>query len=292
MNTTSTPKKVAARRLAAGMAALATVLACAWTAGSTLRAEEAKSDAAGTIKKVFEGRFPGTKVLDVRPTPVTGIYEVFVGDRIVYSDASGDHLIIGNLIDTRSKADLTQASMDVRGKIDFKALPFDKAIKVVKGNGSRQLAVFEDPDCPYCQKLEQELLSIRDVTEYIFLFPIDQLHPQATRHARDIWCSKDAAQAWSAWLVEKKVPATAPATCKNDPIGELAKLGDKLNINGTPTSFLVDGRRVGGAVPLDELEKELTAASGPASKPAAGIAPPPGGPPAPAKAPAAPKPAG
>ncbi len=267
MKSTSTPKKAAARHLVAGMAALVAILAGAWTAGSTLHAEEAKSDAAGTIRKVFEGRFPGTKVVDVQPTPVTGIYEVFVGDRIVYSDASGDHLIIGNIIDTRSKADLTQARMDVRGKIDFKALPFDKAIKVVKGNGSRQLAVFEDPDCPFCQKLEQELLSIRDVTEYIFLFPIDQLHPQATRHARDIWCSKDPVQAWSAWLVDKKAPAAAPATCKSDPIGELAKLGDKLNINGTPTSFLVDGRRVGGAVPLDELEKELTAASGPPSKP-------------------------
>ena len=256
----------------AGAVAAATIVAL-----PLLRAQEPKSDPAATIRQVLESRFPGTKVMDVQSTPLPGIYEVYVGDRIVYADASADHLIIGSILDTRTRSDLTKARMEERGRIDFKSLPFDKAIKVVKGNGSRQIAVFEDPDCPYCQRLEKELVSIQDVTEYIFLFPIDSLHPQATQHAREIWCAPDRSRAWTQWLLEKKPPPAA--TCKDDPSGELAKLGDKLYIDGTPTSFLANGKRVGGAVPAEELEKALTAASGPpasaGAKPAAGASPAP-----------------
>jgi thiol:disulfide interchange protein DsbC len=234
-----------------------------------------------TIKKTLDSRFPGTTVTGVQPSPIPGLYEVYVGGKIYYSDANGDHVIVGgSIVDTRTKTDLTDARLQELGTIDFKSLPFDKAIKIVHGNGSRQLAAFEDPDCPYCQKLEQELATIKDTTVYVFLFPIDTLHPQASKHAHEIWCSPDRATAWTNWLTQRK-PLPAPsATCQKDPTGELAKLGDKLFIDGTPTMFLANGHRVGGAVPTDQLEKLLVASSGPPSKESAGA------PAAPAKAPA------
>jgi thiol:disulfide interchange protein DsbC len=209
------------------------------------------------IKKALESRFAGTQVLDVQPSPIPGLYEVFLGDRIVYSDASGDHVIVGSLIDSRTQTDLTQARMDERGAIDFKSLPFDKAIKITKGSGAYPLAVFEDPDCPFCQKLEKELATVTDTTEYVFLYPIDTLHPQASLHAREIWCSPGRAQAWTQWLVQRKPPGTS--SCKGDPVEELTKLGDKLHIDGTPTMFFASGKRVAGAIPTDELKKELVA---------------------------------
>jgi thiol:disulfide interchange protein DsbC len=228
------------------------------------------ADVAANIRKAIESRYSGAHVFDIQPTGMAGLYEVFVGDRVVYTDVGGDYLIIGSLIETRTHADLTKASMERRETIDFKSLPFDKAIKIVKGNGSRSLAVFEDPDCPYCQRLESSLKSVTNVTEYVFLFPIDELHPQATVHAHAIWCAPDRGKAWTDWLVEKKAPPAA--SCHGDPIPELGKLGEKLNITGTPTLFTSNGKRVSGAISGPEIEKILVASAG--GTPAAGVAAP------------------
>ncbi len=207
------------------------------------------------IKKTIESRFAGVKVLDVKPSPISGLYEVYLGDRIVYSDAMGDHVIVGSLIDSRTQTDITQADLDERGAIDFKSLPFDKAIKITKGSGAYKLAVFEDPDCPFCQKLEKELAAINDTTVYVFLFPIDTLHPQATLHSREIWCAPDRVLAWTQWLTQRKSPGNS--SCKGDPVEALAKLGDQLHINGTPTMFFASGKRIPGAISTDEIKKLL-----------------------------------
>jgi len=196
---------------------------------------------------------------------VPGLFEVYVGDKIFYSDAAADHVIDGSIIDTKTKSDITEARLEERGTIDFKSLPFDKAIKVVRGTGARKLAAFEDPDCPFCQKLENELATIKDTTVYVFLFPIDKLHPEASKHSRQIWCAPDRAAAWTSWLTQRKTPPAA--TCGKDPVSELAKLGNQMFIDGTPTLFLANGHRVVGAISTDELEKLLVASSGPPSSP-------------------------
>jgi thiol:disulfide interchange protein DsbC len=208
-----------------------------------------------TLKQTIEGRFPGAHVLDVQPSAMPGIYELFMGDQIVYSDASGDYLLVGSMVDTQTKENLTEARLNDHGKIDFGALPLDRAIKIVKGNGSRKFAVFSDPDCPFCQELEKTLLSVTDITMYVFLFPIASLHPQAPAKAHAIWCAADRQQAWTQWMHEKKLPPAK--TCSGDPIDALQKLADTLHINSTPTLFFADGRRIAGAVPASQLEKAL-----------------------------------
>jgi len=212
-----------------------------------------------TIKQNLESRFPGTHVLDVQPTQIPDLYEVFTGDQIVYTDAAGDRLILGPMVDTKSHENLTQARLNERGKIDFKTLPVAKAIKIVKGNGSRTFAVFSDPDCPYCQQLEKSLLNVTDTTMYVFLFPIAALHPQAPEKAHAIWCAPDRAAAWNKWMHEKALPPAK--SCAGDPIDSLQKLGDELHINSTPTLFFSDGTRVAGALPDKELEKALATTS-------------------------------
>src|SRR3954454_21233359 len=141
--------------------------------------EPAPAGPGSTIKQNLESRFPGTHVLDVQPAQIPGLYEVFTGDQIVYTDAAADRLILGPMVDTKSHENLTQARLNERGKIDFKSLPLAKAIKIVKANGSRTFAVFSDPDCPYCQQLAKTLLLVTGTTMYVFLFPIAALHPQA-----------------------------------------------------------------------------------------------------------------
>jgi thiol:disulfide interchange protein DsbC len=241
---------------------------------STTRAAPA-AEVTATIKKTIESRFPGAHVLEVQPAAIPGIYEVFMGDQIVYADASGDYLLMGPLVDTQTRTNLTEARLNDYGKIDFKTLPLDRAIKVVKGNGSRQFAIFSDPDCPFCQQLEKSLLSVNDMTMYVFLYPIASLHPQATAKAHAIWCAKDRVGAWSQWMHEKKLPPTA--TCAGDPIDELQQLGNRLRINSTPTLFFANGRRVAGAIPEKEIERLLASPSdtkAPADAKAAPATPP------------------
>ncbi|MGH8136910.1 MAG: DsbC family protein [Steroidobacteraceae bacterium] len=239
-------------------------LACAAIVGGALshavEAAASKPDAAAAIKQTIEARFPGTHVLDVQPSVLPGLYEIFMGDQIVYSDASADYLLMGPLVDTQTRQNLTEARMNEHGRINFGALPFDRAIKVVKGNGSRHFAVFSDPDCPFCQQLEKSLLSVTDVTMYVFLFPIATLHPQAPAKARAIWCAPNRSQAWAQWMHEKKLPPAG--SCGGDPINELQKLGDQLRVNSTPTLFFANGRRKAGAIPATEIEQQLSAASG------------------------------
>lgn len=216
---------------------------------------QTKSDIAAAIRQALETRFPGTHVLDVQPSAIPGLYEVFTGDQIVYTDATGDYVVIGQMVDTQTKENLTEVRFNDRGKIDFKSLPLSQAIKVVKGNGSRTFAVFSDPDCPFCQQLEKTLLSVNDFTMYVFLFPIASLHPQAPEKAHAIWCAADRSKAWSDWMHERKLPPTK--TCNGDPIDSLQRLGDTLHINSTPTLFFANGRRIAGAMPAAELEKDL-----------------------------------
>jgi thiol:disulfide interchange protein DsbC len=241
---------------AAGLVVIASV-----TAGAAQ-----STDVTATIKQNVESRFPGSHVFDVQPSSsIPGLYEVFMGDQIVYSDASGDHVIIGSMVDTRTKKNLTEARLNDYGRIDFNTLPLNQAIKVVKGSGRRVFAVFSDPDCPYCERLEKTLLSVDDITMYVFLFPIASLHPQAPSKAHAIWCATDRPKAWSDWMHEKKLPPTG--TCGGDPIDALQKLGDTLHVNSTPTLFFADGHRVAGALPVAELEKELNTAPMPQRTP-------------------------
>jgi len=237
---------------------LASIALCvAATLSFTPASAAPAADAAATVKQAIETRFPNVHVLEVRPSAMPGLYEVYLGDQIVYSDSTGDYLVMGPLIDTQTKENLTEVRLNDHGRIDFSTLPLDKAIKIVKGNGSRKFAVFSDPDCPYCLQLEKTLLSVTDVTMYVFLFPIASLHPQAPAKAHAIWCAENRADAWGKWMHERQLPPTR--SCAGDPVDQLQRLGDTLHINSTPTMFFADGRRLSGAIPAADLEKNLTA---------------------------------
>jgi thiol:disulfide interchange protein DsbC len=221
----------------------------------------AKDDPAAAIKTTLKERYPTITIVAVQPSAVPGIYEVFTGSTIVYTDRTADHLFTGRLYETKSRRDLSNERLDVYNKVDFESLPFDRAIKIVKGNGSRRLAVFEDPDCPYCQKLETELKDVTDLTIYVFLFPIDELHPQAYRHAKAIWCSSDRATTWTAWVADRK--PLPEATCNDDPVPELRKLAASLRVTSTPTLFTENGHRTAGAPTPEKLQTLLEQGSNP-----------------------------
>ena len=214
-----------------------------------------------TLKKTIEAAYPKFKVDSVVKTPYAGLYEVFMGGQIIYTDDKFSFLIAeGRLVDPKTKKDLTGERLDELTKIDFKTLPLEQAIKVVKGNGSRKLVVFSDVDCPFCKRLEQkELSNINDVTIYTFLYPIEQLHPDAANKSRSIWCASNRVKAWNDWIFNGVLPSAA-AKCEV-PLEKVGELARKVGVNSTPTIFFEDGKRMLWAQPYQEIEKGLQAAA-------------------------------
>ncbi len=214
-----------------------------------------------SLKKSIEAAYPKFKVESVVKTPYAGLYEVFMGGQIVYTDEKLTFLIAeGRLVDPKTKKDVTGDRLEELTKIDFSSLPLDQAIKVVKGNGNRKLVVFSDVDCPYCKQLERkELSNISDVTIYTFLYPLEQLHPDAAAKSKSIWCASNRVKAWNDWIFNNQLPEkTGNCEVPLEKVGELAK---KIGVASTPTLIFADGKRMMGAQPHKEIEKYLQAAS-------------------------------
>ena len=209
------------------------------------------------LKKLVETAYPKFKVDSVTKTPYAGLYEVYMGGQIIYTDEKLTFLIAeGRLVDPKSKKDVTGERMDELTKIDFNSLPLDQAIKVVKGNGSRKLVVFSDVDCPYCKRLEQnELVNVTDVTIYTFLYPLVQLHPDSAAKSKSIWCADNRVKAWQDWILKGQLP-TSTGNCEV-PLEKVGELARKVGVNSTPTLFFADGKRMMGAQPYKEIEKGL-----------------------------------
>ena len=231
----------------------ATVLASAALAASF--SASAQEDA---IRKALSERIPQLQKIDeISATPMQGLYEVRVGTDVFYSDAKGNYLIQGELIDTQAHRNLTEDRINKLTAVDFNSLNFKDAIKVVRGNGARKLAVFEDPNCGYCKRFEKDLQNVKDVTVYMFLDPI--LSPDSVEKSRNIWCSKDPAKEWTSHMTKGTDAPVAPSSCDVTALQRNMEFGRKYKITGTPTVFFADGSRVPGAIGSDEIEKRLKA---------------------------------
>ena len=213
------------------------------------------------IRKTVEAKFPGAKVQSVSKTPYSGLYEVVLeGPQLAYADEKANYLFMGSVLDMNNQKNLTEERFQKLTAVKFDTLPLESAIKVVKGNGSRKIAVFADADFPYCKKFEAELQNVKDITVYNFLFPLDQLHPDAGKKSKKIWCAPDRAKAWEDWMLRNTLPKN-DGNCDN-PLAKTAELGKKLGIQGTPAVIFADGRRVPGMIPADKLEQMLSGKNG------------------------------
>ena len=223
-------------------------------AGTLLLASTAWSQEA-TIRKNLAERIPQLQQIDeITKSPMPGLYEIRVnGNEIYYTDADANYLVQGNLIDTRQKRNLTEERVEKLSAIDFGALPLKDAFTMVRGNGKRKLAVFEDPNCGYCKRFEKDLQKVDNVTVYLFLYPI--LGKDSVEKSKNIWCAKDKVKAWQDWMARDVTPAAA--SCDSAAIARNVELGRKFKITGTPTLVFADGSRVPGAVSADQVEKRL-----------------------------------
>ncbi|PFH09506.1 thiol:disulfide interchange protein DsbC [Collimonas sp. PA-H2] len=225
------------------------LLVLAATNASAETAQEAR------IKKLIEPRMGvGIKVDSISKTPYGGLYEVRTNGDIFYTDENADYIVVGKVIDSHTYKDLTKERVDQLAVINFADLPLDAAVKTVKGNGKRVLAIFEDPNCPYCKNLHKTLQEIDNVTVYTFLLNI--LSDDSVVKSRDIWCSADRSKAWNDWMTNGKAAAAVAAACPT-PNDQVLALGKKLRIVGTPTVYFADGSRTGSALDAKALEQKL-----------------------------------
>ncbi len=191
-------------------------------------------------------------------TPYGGLYEVDIGDHVFYTDAQGSFLFAGNILDTRTGVNVTQARVQQLQKVQWNKLPLQDSFKVVYGNGSRQVAIFEDPYCPFCREFDKTLARAGNMTVHVFLFPV--ISQKSPAKARDIWCAPHRGQAWQAWMEQHKEPPSAPAACDSKALQANLLLGQRLGIQSTPTTFLHDGTRITGAIEYADLVRRLNTA--------------------------------
>lgn len=194
------------------------------------------------------------KIESVKKTGILGLYEVQVGGDLFYTDEKGTYAILGNIVELKTRKDITERRKAELAQIKFTDLPLDLAIKQVKGNGKRLLATFEDPNCTYCKKLAKELQGISDVTIYTFLLPI--LAQDSADKSKAIWCASDRARAWNDFMINGTQPPAGK--CDTSALDKVAALGRKLNVRGTPALFFADGSRVPGYMPAAQLEQALS----------------------------------
>ena len=179
--------------------------------------------------------------------------------QLVYADANARYVFMGDILDVQNKTNLSQARLGVLNAVKWDTLPFNNAIKSVKGKGERKIALFSDVDCPYCRKFDAELAKVDNITVYTFLFPVESLHPKAAHTSRQIWCAPDKNKAWDEYLSSSKIP-TNDGKCAN-PVDQNIALANKLGIAGTPTIIFNNGQRVPGMVPAAKLEELLARAA-------------------------------
>lgn len=209
------------------------------------------------LRAALAARTPGARIDEIRALPHAGLYEVVVnGLNVFYTDARGEIALVGELIELSTGRHLTKERVAQLRTVDFSRLPLDKAIVKVKGTGARRMAVFSDPDCPYCKQLERELTAITNVTIYTFLLPLPALHPDAVRKAEMVWCAADRAGAWDTLMLAGREPAAS--SCET-PIRDIAQAAEALNISGTPGIVFGNGRLVPGALTRTEIEQHLNA---------------------------------
>jgi thiol:disulfide interchange protein DsbC len=213
------------------------------------------------IRKNIAARLPQLKAIDeVRKTAIPGLFELRINSsEIYYTDAQGNYLIEGNLIDTRNRRNLTEERVEKLTAIKFESLPLKDAFTLVRGTGERKIAVFEDPNCGYCKRFERDLQKVDNVTVYLFLYPI--LGAESTDRSKAIWCAKDRVLAWQDWMLRDQSAPAAAAMCDTSALARNVELGRKHKITGTPTLLFTNGARVPGAVDSKKVEQMLAEAA-------------------------------
>lgn len=211
-----------------------------------------------SIRNAVQAQFPEHKIDSLKKAPFLGLYEVVLGDDVFYVDEKAEFFFFGHVVDAKTRVSLTNERVqEIKNarRVPLDTLPLQYAIKTVKGDGTRKLAVYTDPNCPYCKKLEKELLSIDNITIYTLLYPVLN---GSLELSKKIWCADNQIKAWDDFMLRNVAPASKE--CET-PLDALIKSGRENKVSGTPTLIFADGSIVGGLIPAAAIEEKLQSAT-------------------------------
>ena len=182
------------------------------------------------------------ELLQIVPTPIDGMYEVQTRKGLIYFFPKQGYVIAGQLMNSEGR-NLTRESIDRQMQEKLANLPLDEALKI--GNGKNKVIEFTDPDCPFCRQGAKFWKDRKDVTRYIFLFPLKN-HPNAEQKARFILSSKDPAKTYEEVMSGKYDKTPLPEFKDNGWLDKQVVQGQDMGIRSTP-SYWVNGTFVSGA---------------------------------------------
>lgn len=211
------------------------------------------------LKNSLQQKFPNTNITSAEfIQEIPGLVELVVGkNKIIYTNKDGTYFMIGHVFDAKNNTDVTQTRIDSLSNYKFSELPFEDAIKIVKGNGSREFAVFTDPACPYCKKLESELAKLDNYTMHVFPTPFK---PQGRQIMGKIMCEADKGKAWTDFMTKGILPKTNK-TCGTDSVQRTLALASQMGVSGTPSLLAKNGKLKPGYAPAPKLDAWLNATS-------------------------------
>lgn len=241
------------------MMARAWIAGAAWLVASLALANpaevvKAEAVSAGVVKARLLERYPATRVDTVSETPIPGLFEVAMGRKIVYVDATGQYFLFGRIFDLPGNRDLTEDRLRALATVDVSQIPAANILE--QGEGSRVVYVFSDPACDHCQKLEQTLAGMTDLRVRTLLLPFQA---ESAELVRDLWCAPDRRAAWSAWMRDGVRPERAPESCQVDTLlTQNQALAQQFGIRATPALVAPDGRVSLGTLAAPDLSAWLS----------------------------------
>ena len=203
-----------------------------------------------TVSKNVKQQHPQLKLDNIQATEMKGIYSASMDGQVVYLNEDAQHILAGSMIRLKDQHNLTKDLLIQQNSVDWKKLPLQDTIKSVRGTGKRQIAIFSDPNCPYCKQLEAELKKLNNITIYTFILP---LKAQSVAPSKQVYCEKNPALAWENLITKAQLP-TSQSSCAN-PVERNIVLAHRLGVNGTPAIIFSNGFKVMGAYSAAQIEQ-------------------------------------
>lgn len=202
---------------------------------------------------------PDAEILKVQPSPMKGLWEISINNKgrqgLFYVDFSKNFVMSGSIIEVKTGKNKTMeqvTKLQESRRVDFSKIPLGQALVMGDAASPHKVAVFTDPDCPYCATLHQEMEKVvqerKDIAFYVILFPLN-FHKDAYWKSKSIVCNKSLKMLDEAFA-KKEIPKPE---CDTKEIDSNIKLAEALGITGTPTLVLPDGRIHAGTMPAKQL---------------------------------------
>jgi thiol:disulfide interchange protein DsbC len=210
---------------------------------------------------------PEAKPLEVKMSPLKGLWEVVVEDKgqrgIMYVGFSKRHVVAGPIFDVDAGLNRTQESFEQLNPqparyVEVSKVPLEPALVLGEKDAQYKVAVFTDPDCPFCAKAHEEMKKVvaerKDISFFLKFMPLS-FHPDAYWKSRSILCRSSLQ-----WLEDNFAKKEIPKPdCDNKPeIEANIKAAQALGITGTPTLVLPDGLVVSGVKDAKTLIELVT----------------------------------